>query len=200
MPELSAGTAFLDALGGGSRALLIEGEPGIGKTTVWLAVVRAAEARTILVLQARPRRERSSRLSYAALADLVGPVFDGIRAELPRHRTVRSRRRCCGSRRASLRLTPSHDGHGRRRRACRACARAACPDCDRRWCMGGRRVVPGTRIRGAPASSACRAASGEALGWRCGGAVRSRPRHCTGEPRARRPRAPLARLAASRRR
>jgi predicted ATPase len=79
--ELAAGVAFLDALGAGSRALLIEGEPGIGKTTVWFEVVRLAEVRACRVLQARPA-ESEARLSYAALTDLVGSVFDEARAEL----------------------------------------------------------------------------------------------------------------------
>ena len=80
--ELAAGTAFLDALHGASRALLIEGDAGIGKTTVWLQLVRAAEARDLFVLQARPA-ESEARLSYAALADLVAPVFDQTRGVLP---------------------------------------------------------------------------------------------------------------------
>ena len=80
--ELATGTGFLDALQGGSPALLIEGPPGIGKTTVWLHVVRAAEARDYCVLQARPA-ESEARLSYAVLADLVAPVFDQTRSILP---------------------------------------------------------------------------------------------------------------------
>ena len=80
--ELAAGTAFLDALREASGALLIEGEPGIGKSTVWSAIVRSADAGSVRVLQARPA-ESEARLSYAALADLVGPVFDATRARLP---------------------------------------------------------------------------------------------------------------------
>ena len=63
-------------------ALVIEGEAGIGKTTVWLAAVRAAESRALRVLKARPA-EREAKLSYAALADLVGAAFDETRAMLP---------------------------------------------------------------------------------------------------------------------
>ena len=69
-------------MGDGSRALLIEGEPGIGKTTVWFEVGRAAAAREVRVLQARPA-ESEARLSYAVLADLVEPVFDSTRNKLP---------------------------------------------------------------------------------------------------------------------
>jgi predicted ATPase len=66
----------------GPRALLVEGEAGIGKTTVWLAAVRAAGDRGFRVLQARPA-ESESRLSYAALADIAGVAFDAVRAALP---------------------------------------------------------------------------------------------------------------------
>ena len=40
--ELAAIDAFLDAPPGGPAALLVEGEAGIGKTTLWLAAVQAA--------------------------------------------------------------------------------------------------------------------------------------------------------------
>ena len=43
--ELAAVGAFLTAVPDGPRALLLEGEAGIAKTTVWLAAVRAAEDR-----------------------------------------------------------------------------------------------------------------------------------------------------------
>jgi hypothetical protein len=52
--ELAAVGAFLTAVPNGPRALLLEGEAGTGKTTVWLAAVRAAGDRGFRVLQARP--------------------------------------------------------------------------------------------------------------------------------------------------
>jgi len=61
---------------------LIEGEAGIGKTTVWLEGIAAGEARSYRVLRAQPT-EREAKLSYGALADLVGPVFEETRAALP---------------------------------------------------------------------------------------------------------------------
>jgi predicted ATPase len=73
---------FLDDVHTGPVALVIEGEAGIGKTTVWLEAVRAAEERPIRVLQARPA-ESEAVLSYAALADLVGAAFDETRTALP---------------------------------------------------------------------------------------------------------------------
>jgi DNA-binding NarL/FixJ family response regulator len=80
--ELATATAFVDAIPEGPRALLLEGEAGIGKTTIWLEAVGAAEARGFRVLQARPA-ESEAKLSYAVLADLVGRAFDETSAALP---------------------------------------------------------------------------------------------------------------------
>jgi DNA-binding CsgD family transcriptional regulator len=82
-PEIAAVSAFLDPEPRGPRALLVEGEAGIGKSTVWFESVRLAEARGYRVLRGRPA-ESEAKLSYAALADLVGPAFDETRALLPR--------------------------------------------------------------------------------------------------------------------
>jgi hypothetical protein len=80
--ELAEVAAFLTAIPDGPRALLIDGEAGIGKTTVWLDAVRNAEDRGYRVLRARPA-ESESRLSYAALADIVGPAFEEVGSALP---------------------------------------------------------------------------------------------------------------------
>jgi len=80
--ELAAVTAFVESIGGGPRALLLEGEAGIGKTTLWLGAVRAAEDRGCRVLQARPA-ESEAKLSYAVLADLLGAGFDETQVTLP---------------------------------------------------------------------------------------------------------------------
>ena len=80
--EIAVMSAFLDPMPRGPRALLVEGEAGIGKSTVWFEAVRLAEARGYRVLRARPA-ESEARLSYAALADVVGPAFDEARAQLP---------------------------------------------------------------------------------------------------------------------
>jgi AAA ATPase domain len=79
--ELAAIAAFLDGAGSGT-ALLLEGEAGIGKTTVWRAGVRAAAARGLRTLRAQPA-ESEAVLSFTALADLLGDVLDGVREELP---------------------------------------------------------------------------------------------------------------------
>jgi DNA-binding NarL/FixJ family response regulator len=80
--ELAAVERFIERVPGGPAALLIEGEAGIGKTTVWAEAVRAAERRGFRVLEARPA-ESEAQLSYAALADLVDEVFDDTCATLP---------------------------------------------------------------------------------------------------------------------
>lgn len=81
-PELRAVERFLDRSRKGSAALLIEGEAGIGKTSIWAEAVRSASARGFRVLQARPA-ETEVRLSYAALSDLVGSDFEETQAVLP---------------------------------------------------------------------------------------------------------------------
>jgi DNA-binding NarL/FixJ family response regulator len=80
--ELASVASFVDAIPEGPRVLLLEGEAGIGKTTIWLEAVGAAEDRGFRVLQARPA-ESEAKLSYAVLADLVGHVFDETRPALP---------------------------------------------------------------------------------------------------------------------
>jgi hypothetical protein len=88
--EVAALTAFLDSIPSGPRALLLEGEPGIGKTTLWREAVRHAGHRGYRVLQARPA-ESEARLSFAALADIVGAAFDETGGRLPAPQEARSR-------------------------------------------------------------------------------------------------------------
>ena len=80
--EQSAATRFLDGLAQGPGALVIEGPPGIGKTTLWRWTVEEAEARGFRVLTARPS-EAEAKLSFAALADLAATTFDEIGDALP---------------------------------------------------------------------------------------------------------------------
>jgi DNA-binding CsgD family transcriptional regulator/tetratricopeptide (TPR) repeat protein len=68
-PERERLEAFLEALPGGARALLIRGEPGIGKTALWrLALERCAET-GVRVLLTRPAEEDMA-FGLAALVDL----------------------------------------------------------------------------------------------------------------------------------
>jgi len=69
------------------RALVIVGEPGIGKTTVWQAAVEQARARGARVLMARPT-ESEARLAFAGLADLLAEVPDELFERLPEPQRV----------------------------------------------------------------------------------------------------------------
>ena len=80
--ELSSIARFLERVPGGPYALVIEGEAGIGKTTVWVEAARVAEDSGLRMLKARPA-ESEANLSYAALSDLVGIAFDEVRGVLP---------------------------------------------------------------------------------------------------------------------
>ena len=77
--ELRAVQAFLDR---GVGVLVLEGEAGIGKTTVWLAGVEAALDGGFRVLVARPA-EVETALAYATLADLLEPVLDDALRSMP---------------------------------------------------------------------------------------------------------------------
>ncbi len=74
--------SFLTATAVGPSALLIEGEPGIGKTTLWLAAVEQATAQGFRILSARAAAAESV-LVYTALADLLDDVDAATWADLP---------------------------------------------------------------------------------------------------------------------
>jgi DNA-binding CsgD family transcriptional regulator len=80
--ELARIDEFLDGVPAGAATLLIEGEPGIGKTTVWLSAVERARERAYRVLAAHPV-EAETKLSFAALGDLLDDVVDEALAGLP---------------------------------------------------------------------------------------------------------------------
>jgi DNA-binding CsgD family transcriptional regulator/TolA-binding protein len=80
--ELEAVSAFLEAMARGPAGLIFAGEPGIGKTTLWLEALARARERSLTVLSARPVAAEA-RLAFAALADLLEPVADDVLARLP---------------------------------------------------------------------------------------------------------------------
>jgi DNA-binding CsgD family transcriptional regulator len=80
--ELAAVREFLDAVERLPGALVIEGEAGIGKTTLWRSGIASAEERGYRVLSTRPA-QTESQVSYAGLADLLEPVLEEALAELP---------------------------------------------------------------------------------------------------------------------
>jgi DNA-binding CsgD family transcriptional regulator len=73
---------FVGAVGGGAVALLLEGEIGIGKTTLWRQGISAARSRGYGVLACRPA-QCETELPYAALGDLLAEVPDEALATLP---------------------------------------------------------------------------------------------------------------------
>jgi len=81
-PEQALVAAFLDSLRLGPASLLLEGEAGIGKTTLWDAGVRAAAAREYLILSSQPA-ESEATLSFAALGDLLQGLLDQVLPQLP---------------------------------------------------------------------------------------------------------------------
>jgi hypothetical protein len=69
--ELGVVAAFLDGLRTGPSGLLLEGDAGIGKTTVWWAGVSDAAARSCLVLRSRRHRGLDPVLREADMTAFV---------------------------------------------------------------------------------------------------------------------------------
>lgn len=80
--EIRSIEAFLEAVPQGARALQLEGDAGIGKTTLLEAALVRARASGIRVAVAHVGRPDTS-LSYAALGDLFDGVQDTVLDELP---------------------------------------------------------------------------------------------------------------------
>jgi DNA-binding CsgD family transcriptional regulator len=80
--ELSATEPFLDRVPSGVCALVVEGEPGIGKTTIWRALGSKAAERGYRVLACQAE-QTEARLSFVGLGDLVGSDASGFLAQLP---------------------------------------------------------------------------------------------------------------------
>jgi DNA-binding CsgD family transcriptional regulator len=78
--ELAAIADFLEAEAA-ACAVAIEGEAGIGKTTVWRSAVDAASPRR-RVLRARPA-ESEAKLAFSSLADLIGGALEDVVEDLP---------------------------------------------------------------------------------------------------------------------
>lgn len=74
--EARAVDEFLTSAGMAPSALVIEGEAGIGKTTMWLSAQRRARQRGFVVLTTRAAATESV-LAYASLADLVADAGTG---------------------------------------------------------------------------------------------------------------------------
>ena len=73
---------FLESAPQQPCAMFIAGDPGIGKTTLWLDAVGRAGERGFRVLTSRAVAAESV-LAYTALADLLSDVHESIWADLP---------------------------------------------------------------------------------------------------------------------
>ena len=87
--ELACVAAFVDEVPDGPIALVLEGEAGIGKSTLWLAGVEHARTRGLRVLSSRPAEAERS-LAHAGLGDLLENVLDDVLPALtaPRRRAL----------------------------------------------------------------------------------------------------------------
>ena len=80
--ELLVLQAFLEDIGSGPAALLLDGDAGVGKTTLWREGLEMARGQGYRVLACQPV-ESEAKLSFAALGDLFGAVVDGASSSLP---------------------------------------------------------------------------------------------------------------------
>ena len=80
--ELEEVDRFLDEARRSFTALVLEGQPGIGKTTVWREARDRALQLGWLTLSCRPA-EAEAKLSFAGVADLLAPVDGTAFSSLP---------------------------------------------------------------------------------------------------------------------
>jgi len=80
--ELVTVDQFLDSVALGAGGLLLLGDPGIGKTTVWQAAIQRAKERRVRVLASRPGPSET-RLTFAGLGDVFSSVGDDVLQQLP---------------------------------------------------------------------------------------------------------------------
>src|ERR671936_3222265 len=80
--ELALVEGFLDAADALPSAILLDGEAGIGKTTLWRAGVAAAAGRGYRCLTA-VGSPAEAQLTFSALGDLLDGVVDDVLPELP---------------------------------------------------------------------------------------------------------------------
>ena len=75
--ELDFLNAFLDGMDRGVRGLVLEGEAGVGKSTLWTAGLASAEQRGLQVLSSRPA-EAERGLPHVVLVDLLEGVVQKV--------------------------------------------------------------------------------------------------------------------------
>ena len=80
--ELRLVESFVDDAGPGTRVLVLHGEAGIGKTTIWHAGLDAATRHGYRVVVTRPTAAEA-RLPFAGMNDLFGDLVDSAGPHLP---------------------------------------------------------------------------------------------------------------------
>jgi DNA-binding CsgD family transcriptional regulator len=80
--ELAEVDLFLGQMTAASCALALEGDAGIGKTTIWQETVGRARGAGILVLACRPA-SAEAKLSFSGLSDMLATVQEPAFAALP---------------------------------------------------------------------------------------------------------------------
>jgi DNA-binding CsgD family transcriptional regulator len=80
--ELASLRDFVGRVSGGAVAFVLEGEAGMGKTTLWRAAVDHADEVGLIVLQTQPA-ESETTLSFSGVGDLLDPVLEIALERLP---------------------------------------------------------------------------------------------------------------------
>jgi DNA-binding CsgD family transcriptional regulator len=80
--ELEAIREFLARVPERASVLVLEGEAGIGKTTIWREAIEEARAASYRLLIARPG-ETESKPAYGGLVDLLGEALEEVLGKLP---------------------------------------------------------------------------------------------------------------------
>jgi AAA ATPase domain len=80
--ELAEVDASLGDLQSASCALAVEGEPGIGKTTIWQQAVDRARRAGLLALTCRPAAAEA-KLSFSGLSDMLAEIDHDALGALP---------------------------------------------------------------------------------------------------------------------
>jgi hypothetical protein len=80
--ELAAVASLLDRTREGSAGLVLTGEAGVGKTTIWRAGIEGARERSFRVLSASPVAAETT-MSFAATCDLLAGVVGEVLPRLP---------------------------------------------------------------------------------------------------------------------
>ena len=80
--ELAALSSLLAEILDGASALVLEGDAGMGKTTLWSAAVDDAEERGYRVLRALPSESETS-LSFSGVGDLLDAALSDVLEALP---------------------------------------------------------------------------------------------------------------------